>query len=72
MELSELSSTQSSAQHQSILINVQGNPLKINLQAVELEGRPKLVRTLKVGQTCRVYPVSPIPSIPSRAQVHSS
>ena len=48
MELSEWSSTQSSAQHQSILVNAQGNPLKINLQAVELEGRPKLVRMLKV------------------------
>ncbi|KAF8560306.1 hypothetical protein OG21DRAFT_1502618 [Imleria badia] len=47
MELSELSSTPSSAQPQSILVNAQGGPLRINLQAVELEGRPKLVRTLK-------------------------
>ncbi|KAG8219759.1 hypothetical protein J3R82DRAFT_731 [Butyriboletus roseoflavus] len=42
MELSELSSTQSSPQNRNILVNAQGAPLKINLQAVELEGRPKL------------------------------
>ncbi|KAF9244637.1 hypothetical protein BU15DRAFT_59388 [Melanogaster broomeanus] len=47
MELSELSLTQSSVQLQKILVDAQGNPLKVNLQAVELEGRPKLVRMLK-------------------------
>lgn len=52
MELSELPPTPSSTQRQSILVSAQGAPLKINLQAVELEGRPKLVRTLKVCQAC--------------------
>ncbi|KIK83663.1 hypothetical protein PAXRUDRAFT_14596 [Paxillus rubicundulus Ve08.2h10] len=47
MELSELSSTQPRVQAQKILVDAQGNSLKINLQSVELEGRPKLVRTLK-------------------------
>ncbi|KAF9229225.1 hypothetical protein BS17DRAFT_876813 [Gyrodon lividus] len=47
MELSGLSSTQSSVQPQKILVDAQCNPLKINLQSVELEGRPKLVRALK-------------------------
>ncbi|KAF8846323.1 hypothetical protein BDN67DRAFT_1064796 [Paxillus ammoniavirescens] len=47
MELSELSSTQPNVQAQKILVDAQGNSLKINLQSVELEGRPKLVRTLK-------------------------
>lgn len=72
MELSELSSTQPSAQQGRILVNAQGIPLKINLQAVELEGRPKLVRLLKVCQLYSGYPAFSIPSIPSRAQVHSS
>lgn len=53
--LAELSSTPPNAQHQNVLVNAQGNPLKINLQAVELEGRPKLVRTLKVRPSCHAY-----------------
>ena len=72
MDLSELQSTPSTAKQQSFLVNAHGDPLKINLQAVELEGRPKLVRTLKVGQTCpHVYPVFTISSIPPRVLAHS-
>ncbi|KAL4069661.1 hypothetical protein V8B97DRAFT_606537 [Scleroderma yunnanense] len=47
MELSELSSQRPTVQSKSILVDAHGNACKINVQAVELEGRPRLVRMLK-------------------------
>ncbi|KAH7883530.1 hypothetical protein F5I97DRAFT_1814450 [Phlebopus sp. FC_14] len=45
--LSQLPLSHSVAQPQQALVDAQGNGCKISLQAVELEGRPKLVRTLR-------------------------
>lgn len=47
MEHSVSSSQDSGTQPTPIFVDVRGNACRINVQAVELEGRPKLVRALK-------------------------
>ncbi|KIO08331.1 hypothetical protein M404DRAFT_997263 [Pisolithus tinctorius Marx 270] len=47
MELSVPLSQDSGGQPNPIFVDAHGNACKVNVQAVELEGRPRLVRTLK-------------------------
>ncbi|KAI6047686.1 hypothetical protein EDC04DRAFT_12133 [Pisolithus marmoratus] len=47
MELSASSSQDSGFQPTPIFVDARGNACKVNVQAVELEGRPRLVRMLK-------------------------
>ena len=55
MDLAELSSQRPTVQSNPILVDAYGNPCKISVQAVELEGRPRLVRALKVSPTLLWY-----------------